>query len=278
MASDGNDRQCAPRPGGVFGEAEAQRIFRRKPTFTSGLGQGRTTFVRDPGNANDLVLSVEFKKGTRGHVQWQSDLGGVHERATLDYRFMFVDQGNGFDFRRGGKLPGLAGGTAPTGGQPAADGHGFSARFNWTERAQASPDTNLSAYMYDMDGEQHHLRLSYADPARTRAGHWPADPADAIVLQGGRWYAVKQEIIMNTPGRNDGTLRVWLDGAPALDITDMRMRARADLGIDMMYFSTFFGGPDEPDWQTPKDQKIYYGDFRVTLADGSVLDFDLNSR
>jgi hypothetical protein len=261
----------------TFGEDDALEIFQRKDTFTSGLDQGRTTIITDPLDAGNLVLSAEFEAGTRGHVQWQSDLGGAQESATLEYRFMFVDQGNGFDFQRGGKLPGLAGGTAPTGGQPADDGLGFSARFNWIERSISSPDTNLSAYVYDMAGEQDHLRLSYAEPTRSRSQPNPTDPDDAIVLEDGRWYAIKQQIVMNTPGQADGVLPVWLDDKLALEVTDMEMRSSSDVGIDMLYFSTFFGGPDTPEWQAAKDERIYYDDFRVTLEDGSIVNFDIDA-
>ena len=263
--------------GGTFDERDAIQYFDAMDTFTSGLSDGRTAVVTDPYDASNEVLSVTFDEGTRGHVQWQSDIGGVQDSATLEYRFMFVDDGSGFDFQRGGKLPGLAGGTAPTGGQSAADGQGFSARFMWIEKSISSPDTNISAYIYDMDGEGDHLRLSYADPTRSRSELNPANPDDAIVLEDGHWYTVRQEIVMNTPGRQDGELRIWLDGQLALEVTNMEMRSSADVGIDMLYFSTFFGGHNSSDWQAAKDESILYDDFRVTLEDGSTVTFDVGT-
>ena len=242
----------------TFDGYDAFEIFRRKDTFTSGLYQGRTTITTDPFDAGNQVLSTEFEAGTRGHVQWQSDLGGAQESATLEYRFMFDGQGDGFDFQRGGKLPGLAGGTALTGGQPADDGLGFSARFNWIERSISSPDTNLLVYVYDMAGEQDHMPLSYAEPTRSRSQPSPDDPDDAIVLEDGRWHAIKQQIVMSTPGQANGVLRVWLDDKLALEVTDLEIRSSADVGIDMLYLSTFFGGPDIPEWQAAKDELIYY--------------------
>jgi Ca2+-binding RTX toxin-like protein len=273
----GNTFAGVTHPGGTFDERDAAQYFDAMDTFTSGLSDGRTAVVTDPQDASNEVLSVTFEQGTRGHVQWQSDIGGVQDSATLEYRFMFVDDGSGFDFQRGGKLPGLAGGTAPTGGKSAADGQGFSARFNWIEKSSSSPDTNISAYIYDMDGEANHMRLSYADPTRSRSELKPSNPDDAIVLEDGHWYTVRQELVMNTPGQNDGELRVWLDGQLALEVTNMEMRSSGDVGIDMLYFSTFFGGQDRSDWRAAKDESILYDDFRVTLEDGSTVTFDVGT-
>ncbi len=278
MADETTNQQIDVQQEQVFDRDDATRYFNARDTWTSGLNSGRTKIITDPEDPENKVLSVEFEEGTRGHVQWQSDLGGVHDSATLEYRFMFVDQGDGFDFQRGGKLPGLGGGTLPTGGAVSSDGLGFTTRFNWIERSSSSSDTHISAYMYDMDntGTGDHMRLSYADPSRTRAEQSPRNHDDAIVLEDGRWYTIKQEVIMNTPGQDDGVLRVWLDGQLALELTDLELRSRADLGIDTLYFSTFFGGSNTSDWQAAKDEFIYYDDFRVTLEDGTVMRFDVD--
>ena len=75
---------------------------------------------------------MSYPAGTYGVAQngaiWWVPLGGNFERATFSYRIRFT---NGFDWPRGGKLPGLAGGRANTGGHPSTGLDGWSARNMW---------------------------------------------------------------------------------------------------------------------------------------------------
>ena len=77
-----------------------------------------------------------------------------------------------------------------------------------------------------------------------------------------RWYAIKHEIVMNTPGRRDGVIRGWLDGVSCLDASHLRFRDVDTIGIDWLLFSTFTGGSDET-WKTSKDEEIWFADFEV---------------
>jgi hypothetical protein len=40
----------------------------------------------------------------------------------------------------------------------------------------------------------------------------------------GRWVCVETEVRMNTPGLHDGIIRSWVDGAPRINRTDVKMR------------------------------------------------------
>ena len=232
---------------GEYTQAEMSADFNWRGNWSSGLGQGRTNIVSESGNQ---FLRCLFREGTRGHIQWQADLGGVYEDVILEYRVRFV--GSDFDFRDGGKLPGLAGGTAPTGGQDSADGLGYSARFMW-RNTSSNPDPYFTQYMYDMD------------KADGRTGRHVTLGGSPIYLETDHWYTVRSRILMNTPGSSDGVIQAWIDGELVLDIRDARLRSDASLGTDMLYFSTFFGGSNTAQYQTTKDEEIDYDDFRVYL-------------
>lgn len=82
---------------------------------TTALMKGRVSIMTGSqalGAGSSLAVSYpEDEVGTKETgAQWQLELDGEYEKAFLSYRVKFAD---GFDFSRGGKLPGLAGGTDP---------------------------------------------------------------------------------------------------------------------------------------------------------------------
>ena len=94
---------------------------------------------------------------------------------------------------------------------------------------------------------------------------WSSD-GESIQFERDRWYTLQHEITMNTPGEYDGVIRTWLDGQPALTVTDMRFRDVDTFAIDTLYFSTFFGGGSSS-WATSKDEVVWFDDFEVRTLD-----------
>lgn len=193
-----------------------------------------------------------------GGAQWPLELPGSYDQVRASYRVKFAE---GFDFVRGGKLPGLAGGTAPTGSDRSKIDKGWTARFMWRnfDNPNGEPryTANLIQYLkhptsgFDGRGKQEDEIVAY-------------DGGEPIVIESGRWYRITQLVKMNTPGRDNGRIKVWVDGDRVLDIRDLEFRTNEQLGIDAFYFSTFFGGGDAT-WAPSKDEVIYFDDFEITV-------------
>jgi hypothetical protein len=164
---------------------------------------------------------------------------GIRYRVTLDPGFVFV---------RGGKLPGLYGGTANTGGRVPDGSDGFSLRFVW----QTHGDGALSVY----------LPTSAKWGTVFGLGRWRFVPGQAIDLA--------LYVRLNTPGRADGLIAAWADDALVAYAPDVSFRSVATLGLDGFYFSTFFGG-GTPDWATPVDTASHFGPMEVFRLDLSAL-------
>lgn len=164
-------------------------------------------------------------------------LEGGSDSATLRYRVRFAA---GFDFVRGGKLPGLFGGTGPSGGRIPDGSDGFSLRLMWREQGRGE------VYAYLPDSRGHGTSLL--------RGRWRFQP--------GRWHEVVQSLVLNRPGRADGALAVWLDGRPAGAIDGLYLRDVATLRIDGIFFDVFFGGSDDS-WASSADTHIDFADFEV---------------
>ena len=158
------------------------------------------------------------------------------QTATAQYRVRFAEN---FDFVKGGKLPGLAGGTATTGNKRPT-GDGWSARFMWRSRGDAV------LYLYHLDQRKQH-----GDDFRLDVRFIP-----------GKWHVIKQRVTLNRAEKKDGRIEVWFDGDLVLDQSSLRLRSADQAMIDRYYFSTFFGGSGD-EWAPNEDQTIDFADFEV---------------
>ncbi len=186
----------------------------------------------NPGNTNAPVGGAGFL------LPWP---GQRHAHgACLHYEVRFPA---GFAFARGGKLPGLYGGQAPTGGERTRDGTGFTTRFMWR------PNGAGEIYAYTLGKS-----ARYGDSLGRGSLHFFP----------GRWQALEQEIQVNRPGIADGVIRVWVDGVQVFEKLDAVFRDEAEVAVDGLIFSTFFGGHD-PSWASPVDQTVEFRDFSLSL-------------
>ncbi len=247
---------------GAYSEDQIEADF-GELRFSNGVDEGRTRMVS--GNqafgGRGSSLRVEYPSGSfgprLGGAQWIAEFDGVEE-AFLTYRVKF---GPGFDFVRGGKLPGLAGGSAPSGSAPADGVRGWSGRFMWRTRFQGQsgrPQQRVSqAISYAK-----HLHSGFAQDGRQEDEvFWEEANGSESRLESDVWYTLRQRVRMNTPGVRDGILQIWLDGRLVLDQNNIQFRNTANLKIDRLFFSTFFGGGSS--WQNSKDEVIFFDDFKV---------------
>lgn len=217
--------------------------------WNNGLDEGRATVVTD--DEQGKVLRVHYPEGAvganRGGVQFKCKLGATTDAACAEYRLKFQE---GFDFVKGGKLPGLCGGQCNTGGDKCSGTDGWSARYMWRRQGKAV------VYLYDMTMQSYGTDIELNHPA-------------LFHFEPGRWYTIRQCIEMNDPGIRNGNVRVWIDGEQMLDYKYAKFRSAESLGINLFYFSTFFGG-GSADWAPTKDECIYYDDIRAWDATSGI--------
>jgi hypothetical protein len=144
----------------------------------------------------------------------------------------------GFDFAKGGKLPGLYGGDAPSGG--ADTGRGFSTRYMW----RAAGAGEVYAYVAEKSGE-------YGESISRGAWNFLT----------GQWQHIEQEVIVNQLGSPNGVLRVWVDGSLVVNRSDISYRVVDSVLVTGLMFSTFFGGHD-PTWASPRTQSAFFRNFQ----------------
>lgn len=214
-------------------------------------GLQNITAIADPSDKFSKVLRVRYPAGSAspmvtrktgapvGGAQFFADLGMQPQKALrLSYYLRFSKD---FNFVKGGKLPGLFGGTV-TDGREIPDGtNGFSTRYMWRK------DGNGEIYAYLPTSSEHGTSIG--------RGNWQFKPET--------WYHVEQEVILNQPGKKDGRIRVWIDGKQVLVQDKLTFRTKDKLKIEGIFFSTFFGG-GTPAWATPKDVYVDFANFSVS--------------
>ena len=186
------------------------------------------------------ALRVDYPKGGVGPsatgIQFPIDFSRIAGRQAgfdslyLRYNVYFEP---GFDFVKGGKLPGLMGGNSSwsrSGGSIPDGTNGWTMRFMWR--------TGGEAVIY-----------AYLPPGKYQQGVWGTDIKLGKTFPTGKWVCVEQFIRLNTVGKEDGKLTVWLDNEQVLALTDVTYRTVDNLAgkIGGIYVSTFHGG-NTPDW------------------------------
>lgn len=204
--------------------------------------------------SGDKQLRVTFPKGAYGHSRGGgtalAELGNNDElyfRQTIHFE-------QGFDFVKGGKLPGLASGGADwTGGSIPTNGEGFSARFMWRTGGKAV------VYMYYVD----------------QKSKWGDDISLGFDFKTGVNYTITQRIKRNTGNNKNGILQVWVseNGGPAtlrLTKSDIRFGLNGNGTIDSLLVTTFHGGGDSS-WAPSRTSYIRFDDFMVSPSKFSNL-------
>lgn len=242
-ACSGNDKVIW---SGSFEKDWMQQWHVRKRSW----GLDNLEAIRDPSGKFPRVLRATYPQGSASPTvarNTSSPLGGgqfyadleITPRDSLHLRY-YVRFALGFDFVKGGKLPGLFGGSVGTGGQIPDGTNGFTTRFMFRK------DGDGEVYAYFPSSVKHGTSLG--------RGNWRFQP--------GKWHLIEQEVNLNTPDKKDGSIRVWFEGKLVLDQKNLVFRTVPTLKIEGILFSTFFGGND-PSWATPVTTYVDFANFAV---------------
>lgn len=212
----------------------------------------RSFIVGSPAAYSGRSLRGTFLQGIVGGagapLNFMLDLLTPYEELYVSYRVKFD---TGFDFVKGGKLPGVGGGAHNTGGYPpsSTDPEGFSVRMMWKSGGA------MIFYVYHAD-QPGQYGENFA---------WKCGGQDCL-FKPGTWHTIEQRIVMNTAGQNDGIIQGWFDGTLAVTVSNLRFRdVKTAFSIDAVLWSNFFGG-NTSDWAPTKDEQIYFDDFVLSKS------------
>ncbi len=178
-------------------------------------------------------------KNPKTCANWKPKIGGEFRQITYSYKLKLAKN---FDFVLGGKLPGVGGGIANTGG------HKPNGKDSWSVRVMWNREGKLVQYVYHPDQPR-----KYGE-----AFAWTMSKP----LQRGVWHTLKSTIRLNSPGQKNGRIQSWLDGRLVLNKNNLRFRNTNKLLIDQFLFASFYGGSNAK-WAPRQNQVAYFDEFVI---------------
>ncbi|KAI0764306.1 hypothetical protein BD413DRAFT_482853 [Trametes elegans] len=179
-----------------------------------------------------------------------------YTEVVMGYDLLFQEH---FEFRLGGKLPGVYGGAGDsaygcTGGRQTDRCKCFNLRLMWRENGVGE------LYGYVPPTETNKERLLTVPPRSIQhpdygfsigRGAWTFKP--------GCWIRIVEWIKMNDLGAANGEIEVRIDGKSVIHATGLVLRTHdgPDARVQGLHFQTFFGG-NSPEWASPKNQRAWF--------------------
>jgi hypothetical protein len=210
-----------------------------------GMGLNLLAVVGGAQAYHGKALRIHYPKGVAGCpnskqcVNWKPKLDNQFTKLYYGYRFKFP---RGFQFVKGGKLPGIGGGKSNTNGRIPNGKDGWSVRMMWEK------DGTLIQYVYHPDQPS-----KFGDIM-----HFDMQP-----LTLGQWHTVQTMVQLNQAGKKDGAILTWLDGKLVFKRYKMRFRTGSDLKIDRFLFATFYGGTGS-EWAPRRDNYAFIDDVKIS--------------
>jgi hypothetical protein len=166
------------------------------PVFSTSGGVIDWT-ASDTSHTNTATDVTQANISIDGSTTGKSSAKAIPSKAyTLSYDLYFEP---GFDFAKGGKLPGLAAAAFDSG--CTEDGNAKRQPSNWSERLMWRANGRLQLYSYDQSrpsgscGIEKTIDEAASDPQFELPGTIPSD--DKFRLRGGVWYSIRLSVRVN---------------------------------------------------------------------------------
>jgi len=196
-----------------------------------------------------------YTKGPEGAI----NLDNAKE-VMLTYKVWFNED---WDWVKGGKLPGMYGGTDPASAKGCSGGDQredcFSARVMWRK------DGDGELYNYWPTRDQWYC--SAEGPNNSKS---VCDSMGESVFRGafrfdkGRWIELTQRLRLNDVGQSNGEQELFVDGESKILLQNIEIRKQDDVKFQGLMAQSFFGGSKD-DFKPPKDETAFFTGFGMTV-------------
>jgi len=211
-------------------------------------------------NVTGPVLEVTYtnasfsseKSGTQFYNLWNATAGSKFQSMLLSYEVAFDA---GFDWVKGGKLPGLRGSTKSNLGGCSSG----------KDKDSNGPDCFSVRLMWHKNGAgEIYASLPTTNNLCTQGGVNCSSDSSISIQRGsfgftsGQWNRITLLIRLNDPPTAaNGNIQLFYNDLTAIDQQGLQIRTDSQIFLNGLYFSTFFGGSDNT-WATPNTTHTYY--------------------
>lgn len=207
-----------------------------------GEGENRVTVVTTTPNGSGRGLKVKYPAkaydSKPSGAQWKTDLKGTYQELYMSY---YVNFDSAFELNKIGKLPGFGGGLNFEDREGETE---WSGKLMWRNYV---PEFYLHS---PVDGVDKKFPWNYNN--------------QVVKFAKSKWYNIELHFKMNTVGQANGLMEAWLDGKLVGRYTNVQFRDNNNVGITLMFFSTFYGG-NSVDAPT-KTNYAYFDQFVVSTT------------
>ncbi|KAI9063941.1 polysaccharide lyase family 14 protein [Trametes sanguinea] len=210
----------------------------------------------NPGNKSAPPGGFGFYlRGPPAFAQALQD-SSVNQEVIMGYDVLFEED---FQFRKGGKLPGIYGGVGEsaygcTGGRQHDRCKCFNLRLMWRDNGVGE------LYAYVPQHARNSERLKEVPPRSIQHPDYGFSVGrGAWKFQPGRWTRVMERVKLNDMGQENGEIEVFIDGISVILASGLVLRTDEgrEAHVQGLHFQTFFGG-HTPDWASPKEQRAWF--------------------
>ncbi|KAG6811772.1 hypothetical protein H0H92_005902 [Tricholoma furcatifolium] len=241
--SDPTEAKTAFGASGAWEDSWIQTVD-NAPTLVGTYPAGSYAGSKDPGGGGFVFEAT----------------GGVNltnaKEVTLSYSVQFP---SGFNFVKGGKMPGLYGGTTPEIAKTCSGGRHnndcWSGRLMWRQEGEGELYAYLPTFNtgFTEDG-------TYGDSIDRGNIHFTA----------GQWTQLTEIVTLNdvngSSASKNGQIQVLQDGKAVITVPNLELRSTSEGRIVGVMMHTFFGGSSSTEYATPTDQKAYFKNFTVSVT------------
>ncbi|KAF5393507.1 hypothetical protein D9757_000593 [Collybiopsis confluens] len=271
-----------PFPTSTLSSSDSQSLIGSQWSLSKGRIQDQgedLTFVTDPfpsGTSTSPVLQVAYPAGSFSHNTggaqfenlWNTSDGSNFQSMVLSYDIAFDKD---FDWVKGGKLPGLRGGSNITGCSGGDEPTGldcFSTRLMWR------PDGAGEVYAYIPTSDA----FCQDEEIICNSDFGVSISRGSFSIISGVWNRITLLVQLNNPVSNaNGNLQLYFNDLQVISKQNIQFRKGSTVDVNGLYFSTFFGGSDDT-WATPNTTHTYYRNIQLWAgADPSNITVTTNS-
>ncbi|MDA9557382.1 hypothetical protein N9R79_07780 [Vibrio sp.] len=230
-----------------------------KEDFHSAWGRlDAPAVIESHGTNKQLTLLIpkdKIKKGMHGAIALSN-----HNTLHFSYKVRFKED---YDFRLGGKLPGLGGlnknvdrSIYPTGcrSEGQKPDHGFSLRVMFREQGKAV------GYFYHQDNPN----INNGRGNNNCGEDVPYQhKGDDFYFIPGQTYLIEQSVTMNSPNESNGRVHVYINGNRVLMRDNMVFSQTGQYGINTILLDIWHGGSQD-NWAPQVNSAITIDDFALS--------------
>ena len=226
--------------GGLLSDVQLQALI----GYSDGMRLDGVKVMAVKDRPDVAAFDVSLPEGSSSRYQTETEVGGMAfqwnpigmdkaRSACLKYSVYLPED---FDFGDGGMLPGLYGGdvlpftNARMASKEYGGRSGVAARVLWTSNGGG------------VFGQSQVARDKDADET---VGGWSSMKHvwKHYTLPLGQWVTIEQEVVLNTPGKADGLVRLWTDGKMRVNVENISWRTDENMSLMGVIADVAYGNP-----------------------------------